>query len=1373
MKRTILLLTLLLGLAVLPAVPPALGSAHQSPGSPAPEVITIAEARAMNVGDTVSIQGTASVAAGTTNAGFAIQDATAGIYIYPSSFVAVELGDIVLLTGTLASYNCLLEVTPSPGNVAIVGSEPAPVPLPYATSDIGEASEGWLVVVTGTVSGLGSQSFYVDDGSGSTYVYIDTDTGISLGNVHDGDLVRVIGFSSQFDGSAPCDTGWQIVPRMQSDLRVIDVDPPGIDSTIPADGATEVSSCVAPQALFDEAIDPATLAMTLTGPAGVVPGTVSYDSPTQRGIFTPAAPLQPNATFTALVPGTVEDWSGNPMGSDYTWSFTTALDMLPPLVVAVRPTGNDVSIYTTVQVTFSEAMDPASIHTGTVVLKKGTAVVPGTVSYDPVTFRATFRPQALLEENTQYQATVKAGVRDCAGNAMGFDYPWSFRTGVAPAMASYHGDIHNHTSYSDGSGTPQQAFATAQACGLDFLALTDHSYAISDPEWADTLARAEEATQDGVFVALRGFEYTQGAEGHINVYNTVRHATRALVPGCTYCDYTPNLEPGVTVQGFYPWLAITGTQAVDGLGTVMQFNHPGWMNFNDWRYHPEVEDVAELEEVGNGWGVSYTFSYDEWIRSLDYGWQVAATNNSDNHELGWGCITPHRTGVVMPEDPGLTKENLLAALRARRTFASEDANFDLFFTANGYWMGSELPNNGQLLIDTWAEDPDISDTVALVQLVTTQGQVITATQPGTPGYHWTFALPIAAGSQYFFILVEQTDGDRIVSSPVWTSGTDDIRVTDLAVQPSLPTIYSPSLLTARLTNRGETTQTVTVTFAINGAPLADFPATLTPCGTGPCGDVFLPFSWQPVVTGPVTVTAAIVGAPPGDNPVDNSRALHMTVSDEKIPLILIDAGHNNIGVEQSGLRLFVDDMTAHGYNMLFNLDEITAGDLNTETVRLLILNAYGPSQLTAAELQAVSNYVQAGGGLWLGGMSDYTGKVSWANTVADRENGLIEAVEPAIPVRVNDDEVLDGNDNNGYPWGVLWHNFPASMTTGIGVNVSRIQSWSDSSLVDAGHGALTPADLGGDGFIAAVGDTDPGSGTYGYPNYTHNTDADGDGDMYAYISPTLVPFAVGYDIPGPAGRVMFYGDSNDPFNIFAYVAGDDKQNEIYNLETVMWLLGDPLQPWTIAQARADAGLDDTPDHLGRLVWVEGAVTAAFGEFFDVLYVQDGTGGITCFAPAGDIYETYERGDLVRVVATVDAYQGDTELQFVESSQIQRLGPGALPDPLVLPTHDAALEESEGWLLQTEGLVTRWQDANSFVIDDGSGPCRVFLDGYNNDPDDPTFDSIAVSDRVRVVGLGSEDYYGQRIRVRAESDIAVVGHGFAVYLPLVVRAQGGR
>jgi hypothetical protein len=305
--------------------------------------------------------------------------------------------------------------------------------------------------------------------------------------------------------------------------------------------------------------------------------------------------------------------------------------------------------------------------------------VPNALTYNLATYAVTLDPDTRLLPTTLYSVTVTGDTTDWAGNPLGLDDTWTFVTQVEPPMNIYLGDIHNHTSYSDGSG--RRSPSGGIRSGFDFMAISDHSYAIDDGEWLDTLDAVNAATASD-FVALRGFEYTQGAEGHINVYNTVRHAVRTDT-GCSYCDYTPNLEAGVTVMGFYEWATISGTVGIDEAGTVMQFNHPGWINFNDWTYHPEVSGIARLEEVGNGNGTSYAFSEDEYIRSLDYGWRVGATNNADTHTTYWGINTDHRTGVLMTD---LSKDSLLEALLERRTYATEDKNSELTMKANGAWM---------------------------------------------------------------------------------------------------------------------------------------------------------------------------------------------------------------------------------------------------------------------------------------------------------------------------------------------------------------------------------------------------------------------------------------------------------------------------------------------------------------------------------------------------------------------------------------------------------------------------------------------------------------------------------------------------------------
>ena len=89
----------------------------------------------------------------------------------------------------------------------------------------------------------------------------------------------------------------------------------------------------------------------------------------------------------------------------------------------------------------------------------------------------------------------------------------SRRGAGAPVYHFYIGSLHSHTSYSDGVGTPADAFEHARdQAHVDFLAVTDHNCTLSPAEYADVLAQAEAFTQDGVFVAIGGQEWT-GYEG--------------------------------------------------------------------------------------------------------------------------------------------------------------------------------------------------------------------------------------------------------------------------------------------------------------------------------------------------------------------------------------------------------------------------------------------------------------------------------------------------------------------------------------------------------------------------------------------------------------------------------------------------------------------------------------------------------------------------------------------------------------------------------------------------------------------------------------------------------------------------------------------
>ena len=55
------------------------------------------------------------------------------------------------------------------------------------------------------------------------------------------------------------------------------------------------------------------------------------------------------------------------------------------------------------------------------------------------------------------------------------------QSSVGAELKVYFGNLHSHTSYSDGSGTPRDAFKHARdVAQLDFLAITEHNHAAAD-----------------------------------------------------------------------------------------------------------------------------------------------------------------------------------------------------------------------------------------------------------------------------------------------------------------------------------------------------------------------------------------------------------------------------------------------------------------------------------------------------------------------------------------------------------------------------------------------------------------------------------------------------------------------------------------------------------------------------------------------------------------------------------------------------------------------------------------------------------------------------------------------------------------------------
>lgn len=119
---------------------------------------------------------------------------------------------------------------------------------------------------------------------------------------------------------------------------------------------------------------------------------------------------------------------------DASFTYTAPADTRAPRVSSVTPTPNQSAVPqgSTVTATFDEAMNPASVNTGSILLRDAANnPIVGAVSYDATSRRATLTPQSPLPLGTTFNATVKsgtAGVRDVAGNELAADHTWSFNT---------------------------------------------------------------------------------------------------------------------------------------------------------------------------------------------------------------------------------------------------------------------------------------------------------------------------------------------------------------------------------------------------------------------------------------------------------------------------------------------------------------------------------------------------------------------------------------------------------------------------------------------------------------------------------------------------------------------------------------------------------------------------------------------------------------------------------------------------------------------------------------------------------------------------------------------------------------------------------
>jgi len=307
----------------------------------------------------------------------------------------------------------------------------------------------------------------------------------------------------------------------------------------------------------------------------------------------------------------------------------------------------------------------------------------------------------------------------------------------------YFGDLHSHTSFSDGQGPPSEAFLQARKYGADFIAVTDHSSRSDRYLFDSTLTIADQYTTED-FVAIVGFEMTK-YWGHINVFNSKWYEWRDI-------DRDP----------FYALLMKDST-------CIAQWNHPTekYDEFNGFRnYSPQLDRAINLLEIINV--RRHTIFESSYIKALDQGWHIGPTANSDSHYKEWIKEYSSRTAILATE---LTREKLFEALKKRRVYATENSNLHIYYSINDSILGSILSRPLHCLAKIDIFDPDTSDVldkIALVQIITNEGNVVASIPCKDHKVHLTYSLDMKYfDSAYYYLKIKNFRGEYAFTAPIW------------------------------------------------------------------------------------------------------------------------------------------------------------------------------------------------------------------------------------------------------------------------------------------------------------------------------------------------------------------------------------------------------------------------------------------------------------------------------------------------------------------------------------------------------------------------------------------------------------------------------
>lgn len=343
----------------------------------------------------------------------------------------------------------------------------------------------------------------------------------------------------------------------------------------------------------------------------------------------------------------------------------------------------------------------------------------------------------------------------------------------------YWGDVHGHTSYSDGKGTVADYFQYARdTAKLDFVILTDHDFGNRAPwrmptnHWQSIEPQAREYTVNGKFVAIAGYEWTSQPKYWSGFTNGASERLFSGPPR-NYNHKNVYFPAGVDYLFSAKDVAYQTPSllaaAVEKAGGLIHNNHPSTDPDCIDQFDYEVSwssVIANTEMLADTMcyqGKTHQVRGEEVVREfLNRGGRTGFVSGTDTHE----GKPEARTAVLAT---ALTRDAIFEALRHRHNYAVSHARIGLDFKINGHCMGDDIVIEGMPRITVAVQGTELLAEVVVIR----NGTVLHRITPEQKEVSFEWIDTTFPGSAWYYLRVTQNDTDkdgnpsRAWSSPIW------------------------------------------------------------------------------------------------------------------------------------------------------------------------------------------------------------------------------------------------------------------------------------------------------------------------------------------------------------------------------------------------------------------------------------------------------------------------------------------------------------------------------------------------------------------------------------------------------------------------------